>query len=132
MRMWVYARMCLCICVRARVCVHIDEYIDLMKVWDGDDVKKSRYFSVFTKNDKHNTELQRKPSPANQSNMLYTRCIINQGIIILRYTIILNQYAWLAKLINIMRHGTHLWRLQMTSSVSKRKYMIKRWLNCCW
>ena len=35
------------------------------------------------KEKKHNAELQRKPLPANQSNMLYTLCIISYGIIIL-------------------------------------------------
>ena len=50
---------------------------------------------------KHNTELQRKPPPANQYNILYIRCIILHSITIVRYTMIL-----------------HLWRHQMTSSVS--------------
>ena len=32
---------------------------------------------------KHNTEMQRKPPTANHSNILYTRCIISRGIMIL-------------------------------------------------
>ena len=37
---------------------------------------------------KHNAELQRKPPPANQSNISYTRCMITHGIINSRYTVI--------------------------------------------
>jgi hypothetical protein len=54
----------------------------------------------------------------------------SHGIIILRYTIISNQYVELVNSINIMSHRTHFWRHQITSSVSKRKNMIKWSLNC--
>ena len=55
----------------------------------------NRFFQkrlIFNRN-KHDAELQRKPPPANQSNILYTRVVISHGITILGYTITLNQYV---------------------------------------
>ena len=58
-------------------------------VWGKSIVKKTKHviydiIKVRKKiTNKHNAEQQRKPQPANQSNILYTRCIISFGIIIL-------------------------------------------------
>ena len=44
-------------------------------------------------NNKHNAELQRKPPPENQSNILYTPVVFSHVITILKYTRTLNQYV---------------------------------------
>ena len=48
----------------------------------GNKIKKKKLLEEKNQN-KHNAELQWKPPPANQSNILYTRCVISRDIIIL-------------------------------------------------